>query len=204
MDLSFAECEKMRDEGLIRAIGVSVKGPDVTQATQDLARVYIKDGRVDVMMMVYSIFRQMNCPVFKEAYDRNIGIVARTSLESGFLTGAIPAGTRFPEIDHRSRWNDRVDFIAETVDKLREEAVKPPYQGINEVAIRFSAAGEGITSLVIGALTVEHLEATLQATTRPPLDADTLAMLQEKYKDYTDLCNSGEGTKIFLRPDGIK
>ena len=79
--------EKAKEEGLIRHIGASIKGPNVNQMTVDLCRKYIKTGRVDVFQVVYSILRQKLYDVILEAQNAGIGIVARTALESGFLSG---------------------------------------------------------------------------------------------------------------------
>ena len=39
------------------------------------------------------------------AEERGIGVIARTPLCFGFLSGAIDADTRFPEGDHRNGWS---------------------------------------------------------------------------------------------------
>lgn len=201
IDAALRECLRLREEGLIRAVGISLKGPDVFQSTSDTARIYIKDGRIDVIMMVYSILRQLNRQVFVEAEKAGIGIIARTCLESGFLTGAMKRGLRFPETDHRCRWNDRIDSIVQTVDDLKRKVVKPPYQGLNEVAIRFTADEPGVTSVIVGALEVAHMEANLRAAGLSPLDPEIIAYIKDEFGDCTEQYNSGTGTEPFHRPD---
>ena len=85
--------EKFKKDGKIRAIGASIKGCDVTQNTVDLSNQYIKSNKIDVLQVIYSIFRQKNSEVFKIAKDNKVGIVARTILENGFLAEYQPSQT---------------------------------------------------------------------------------------------------------------
>ena len=83
--------EKMlafKRDGKIRAIGASIKGPNVTAATQAMCDTYIATGHVDVFMLVYSILRQRNLSAIEKAEKNGIGVIVRTVLESGLLTGA--------------------------------------------------------------------------------------------------------------------
>lgn len=199
MNASLEECEKFKKEGLIRSIGASIKGPDVTQTTVDLAKRYIEDGRTDVLLMVFSIFRQLNSPVFDLAKENGVGVIMRTTLESGFLTGALKKGIRFAESDHRNRWNSRIDGILDEVENIRKVAVKAPYEGVNEVAIRFAAQAAYHTSIITGAENQEQLEMNFKAIQRPPLSDDIIKYLIEKYSGCTAQFNSGYGDQSFRK-----
>jgi len=87
--------EGLRERGLIRAIGASVKGPDVTPATVELAKRYVDTGRVDALQLIYSMFRRAHEETFAYAAERGVAIIARTVLESGFLTGKYRASDAF-------------------------------------------------------------------------------------------------------------
>ena len=69
IEAALTELEKAKEEGLIRHIGASIKGPNVNQITVDLCRKYIKLGRVEVFQVVYSILRQKLYDVILEAQD---------------------------------------------------------------------------------------------------------------------------------------
>ena len=197
MDASLSECEKFKKEGLIRAIGSSIKGPDVTQSTVDLATRYIDDGRTDVLLMVYSIFRQMNAPVFELAEKNCVGVILRTVLESGFLTGAMQKGIRFPESDHRCRWNERIDGILDEVEYIRRLAVKEPYEMVSDVALHFAVQGAHHTSVLTGAENMNHLSSNLRAIELPPLPDEVMKALKERYGNMTERFNSGFGEQSF-------
>lgn len=195
MEAAISECIKFREEGLIRAIGASIKGPDVTSETLKVAEMYIKDGRVDVLMLVYSIFRQLNASVCDLACKNDIAVIVRTVLESGFLSGNLKKGTVYPDSDHRNRWNKRVDVIAEHSEKLKETALRAPYESLSEVAIRFASALESQTSVLVGARTLRQMEQNLKAISRPKLEAEIVKHLYEEYGEMTSFFNSGFGEK---------
>ena len=52
-----------------------------------LCKHYIDHRKITTREIIYSIFRQGNAKVFELAHQAGVGIIARTLLESGFLTG---------------------------------------------------------------------------------------------------------------------
>ena len=184
------EFEKFKKEGKIRAIGASIKGADVTDKTVELCNQYIDTGKVDVIQLVYSIFRQKNAEIFDKAQDNNIGLVARTALESGFLTGKYKPGHEFK--DHRGRWQgEKLENILKEVEKLKEEVVKPPYESLSQVAIRFSLRPEEISTVIVGAKSKSQTEENISVSHLPPLDEQMISNLKDKYRGKTELFNTG-------------
>jgi len=178
--------EEFKAEGKIRAIGASVKGPDVTQKTVDLCRQYIRSGRVDVLMVIYSIFRQKNGEMLREAAENGVGIVARTALESGFLTGKYAPGHVFTGKDHRTRWGkERLTRILGYVQELEQWAVVSPYTTLAQVAIRFALDQEGVSSVVVGARTAQQIKKSIEAASLPPLGQELRERLISTYSDCT-------------------
>ena len=120
--------EQLKTEGKIRAIRTSIKGPNVTQHTADLCRQYVYTGKVDVLQLVYSIFRQSNAQIFEQARQAGVGIIARTVLESGFLTGKYNSQSLFLEGDHRRRWS------AEQLQEFKEATGR--IEAIHQASVR--------------------------------------------------------------------
>lgn len=184
--------ERFRDEGKIRAIGASIKGPDVTEATQALCRQYIATGRVDALQVIFSIFRQMNAAVIREAAEAGVGIVGRTVLESGFLTGKYKPGDEFEGRDHRTRWGGkRLEGILACVDELTEQAIEPPYEHLSQVALRFALDQPGLSSVIPGARTVQQVTQNMAVADMPPLSDALRNRLVSMYGDRTPAFNTG-------------
>lgn len=107
IEAALLEMKKLKDQKLIGFIGASIKGHNVTDQTVQCCRKYMDQGEVDVFQIIYSPLRQKldYDEVMEQCGRRGIGLVIRTVLENGFLTGKYPNGYRFPERDHRSRYS---------------------------------------------------------------------------------------------------
>jgi myo-inositol catabolism protein IolS len=190
IDAALTELEKAKEEGLIRHIGASIKGPNVNQMTVDLCRKYIKTGRVDVFQVVYSILRQKLYDVILEAQDAGIGIVARTALESGFLSGNYRPGHVFTQPDHRARWVEaNLEFILEKTRDIGK-LVNAPYENIPQMATKFTLANPSVSTLILGARNSDQVIRNMKTEILPPLPEETLNVLKQTYGYITERCNT--------------
>ncbi|HQL09761.1 MAG TPA: aldo/keto reductase [Lentisphaeria bacterium] len=174
---------RLKDEGKIRAIGATIKGHNVTSETVRLMRQYIASGRTDVIMCIFSALRQKTGQAFAEAHAAGVGIVLRTTLESGFLTGAFKPGHVFagPQ-DHRARWpRKKLDQILELVEAFNRAVVKPPYRTTAEVATRFALDTPHVSSVLQGVLKVSELRENLTVLDLPALDEHTMALIRGQF-----------------------
>jgi len=92
----FAEFDKMKAEGKIQALGVSVE--KVEEALKA-----IEYPNVDTVQIIFNLFRQRPKELFfEQARIKNIGIIVRVPLASGLLSGKFDINTRFSAEDHRN------------------------------------------------------------------------------------------------------
>jgi aryl-alcohol dehydrogenase-like predicted oxidoreductase len=160
----------LRAAGLIRRVGASVKGPRVTPDTLALARTYMATGRIDALQVIFSVLRPQMSALWSETQARGVTVVARTVLESGFLTGKFPPGHAFPPGDHRHRWP------AHQLEPLLE-TVRDAGTGLAAMAIRYALTPPAVNVIIPGAKTPEQVEANWRAATAGPLSAAELAGL---------------------------
>ncbi|MFW6309157.1 MAG: aldo/keto reductase [bacterium] len=185
------EFMKLKEEGKILSIGASIKGPNVTEKTVKLCQQYIKTEKVDVLQVIFSIFRQKNRDMFDLADSYDVGIVGRTALESGFLTGKYRPGYRFSEDDHRKRWGQsKLDNILQIVKNLEEEFVQPPYDQLSEVAVKFALDEAGIDSVIVGAKNRKQVQANIRATNLPSLTKEKRIKLVEEFSGREEEFNT--------------
>ena len=185
--------EQLKDEGKIRTVGASVKGPDVSARTVELCRQYIRSNRVDVLMVIYSVFRQANAAMLVEAAEAGVGILVRSALESGFLAGKYEAGHEFAGKDHRHRWAGRKrNRILDEAQRLRQWAVIPPYESLCEVATRFALSAPGVSSVVLGARKPEQIAECVATATLPALRPVVMARLRQEYAGRDEQFNTGD------------
>lgn len=184
--------ESLREEGKIAAIGASIKGPAVTPATEALCRQYIADGRVDAFQLIFSILRQRNRRVFADARAAGIGIVARTVLESGFLSGKFAREYEFAEGDHRRRWGPaRWETICDEIDWLKQHAAHDIDQDLAAIAIRFALDEPDIDTIIPGGKRASQVRANFRAGEMAPLPEMLRDALIERYRDRSADFNPG-------------
>jgi len=181
--------ESFKKEGKLRAIGASIKGPTVTDATLKLCRQYIDLGRIDAIQLVYSILRQKNGAIFDYAQQKGVGIVVRTSIESGFLSGKYRPGQVIAE-GHRKRWTPETQsLIFKKVIEMEKYAIQSPYTSMPEVAVRFSLDPPGVSSVIAGARTLEQMQKNTVIVSLPPLLPKIRARLEEEFGGLTESFN---------------
>ena len=181
--------ESFKKEGKLRAIGASIKGPAVTDATLKLCRQYIDSGRIDAIQLVYSILRQKNGAIFDYARQKGVGIVVRTSIESGFLSGKYRPGQVIAE-GHRKRWTPETQsLIFKKVIEMEKYAIQSPYTSMPEVAVRFSLDPQGVSSVIVGARTLEQMQKNTVIVSLPPLLPKIRARLEEEFGGLTESFN---------------
>lgn len=173
----------LKDEGKIRAIGATIKGHNVTDETVRLMRQYIDSGRMDVIMCIFSVLRQKTAEAFAQAEAAGVGIVLRTTLESGFLSGNYRPGHKFTGTqDHRARWpQKKLDQILELVDRFRTACVRPPYQDTAQVATRFVLQIPHVSSVLLGARKVSQVKRNLAVLDLPDLGYDLMALIRDEF-----------------------
>ena len=181
--------ESFKKEGKLRAIGASIKGPAVTDVTVKLCRQYIDSGRIDAIQLVYSILRQKNGAIFDYAQKKGVGIVVRTSIESGFLSGKYRPGHVIAE-GHRKRWTPETQsLIFKRVMEMEKYAIQPPYSFMPEVAVRFALDHREVSSVIVGARTPEQMKRNMAIASLPSLSPLIRARLEEEFGGLTESFN---------------
>jgi aryl-alcohol dehydrogenase-like predicted oxidoreductase len=189
MHQAFDLLESLKKGGKLKAIGASIKGPAVTDATVKLCRQYIDSGRIDAIQVVYSILRQKIAPIFEYAHQKGVGIVVRTSIESGFLSGKYRPGQVISE-GHRKRWTPETQsLIFQKVTEMEGYAIRPPYRSMAEVAVRFSLEPRGVSTVIVGARTPEQMQKNLAIASLPSLPPEMRARLEKEFGEMTEKFN---------------
>lgn len=174
--------EGLKKKGKIRTIGASIKGPNVNDNIIKMHKQYIDTGKTDIILLLYSIFRQKNEEIFDYAKKHDVTLVARTALESGFLSGALKKDTTFTKTDHRNRWSDKQASIIDDVEELTNIMVENKWDtSILSLALRFTISPDAIASTVAGARNKVQVEGLLDALNKGKLNQDIINKLRARY-----------------------
>jgi myo-inositol catabolism protein IolS len=96
------------------------------------------------------------------AQQHNVGIMARTPLARGLLTGKFKVGEPIPPEQHwRRPKGDQLQLRLERIEQLR--FLERPGQTLGQAALRFVLAHPAVQCVVPGARTVEQLESNVPA-----------------------------------------
>lgn len=162
---SFAALQALAKERKIRSFGVSVKAPD--EALAMLQHHAVPCVQVNLNMLDT---RAVESGLIELAEARGIGIIARTPLCFGFLSGAVTADTQFPEGDHRRRWpRAQLQRWVEGARTMQAAAQAPNSQSQSQVALRFCLSFPAVSTVIPGILTPEEAAENGQASIYGPL-----------------------------------
>ena len=184
----FGEFEKLREEGKIRNLGVSVE--KVEEAVKA-----IEYENVTTVQIIYNIFRQRpHERFFSIAREKNIGLIIRVPLASGLLTGKFTPDTRFAPGDHRffnrnGMMFDKGETFAgvpydrglQAVARLRE--LFPAELPLAHVALRWILMRDEVSCIIPGASSPAQVRSNIEAAALPPLTGEQLTAVKQIYEE---------------------
>jgi aryl-alcohol dehydrogenase-like predicted oxidoreductase len=170
-----------RREGKIRAFGFSTPTPEDALALLDFP------GAVSFQVNCNLLdWRAIDCGLLERAGQRGIGIVARTPLAFGFLSGRLAADVVFEPSDHRSRWSrDKIVAWVEAANNLFGAlGTGPSVADHVAVAMRFCLSFPAVVTVIPGMLTAEEVRSNAAASAQGPLGAEDISRVREVYRRH--------------------
>jgi aryl-alcohol dehydrogenase-like predicted oxidoreductase len=172
--------EQLKQFGKIRAYGISVRSPeDGVKAVRDLgfsclqANFNLIDQRV------------ISCGLTELCEARGAGIIARTPLVFGFLTGHYSASDNFPPDDHRRRWTVEQRDRWATAPSLFASLIAKQVQTPSQFALRFCLSFPAVSAAIPGMLTRQHVTENTAASALGPLSDAVRDQIIEIYNQTT-------------------
>jgi aryl-alcohol dehydrogenase-like predicted oxidoreductase len=164
----WGELVKLRDEGKVRAIGMS--NHDVKQLEQAEAV-----GHVDSLQPPFSLIsREAAADLLPWCRDNGTGTIIYSPMQSGLLTGAMTAErvAALPDDDWRRSHDDFTDArnfeLADALKPVAERHGVP----VAAVAVAWTLAWPGVTGAIVGARTKEQVSGWLPAADLALTDDD--------------------------------
>lgn len=150
---SMAAMVKLKDQGKIRAIGVS--NYDV-----DWLRRAAKAAPVASLQPPYSLIqRKIENQILPFCREHHIGVIVYSPLERGLLAGAVPPERTFPPGDHRATHKyftvENRKRVLAALEKVRPIAERHK-ASLAQVVINWTVHEPGITAALVGARNAEQ------------------------------------------------
>ncbi|SHK16419.1 aldo/keto reductase [Hymenobacter psychrotolerans] len=179
--------DRLKDEGKIRHLGVSVE--KVEEGLKALTF-----ANVSTIQLIFNMFRQRPAELlFREAKRLDVGLIVRVPLASGLLTGKFSRDTTFSPDDHRQFNRDGAAFDkGETfagvdyetglaaVEELKK--VFPDQPNLAPIALRWVLMFDEVSCVIPGASKTSQLESNLQAAELPALTPEQMQAVRGIYE----------------------
>lgn len=169
------------DEGKVRAWGISTPSPEDALALLEIAGASC--FQVNCNMLDW---RAIDAGLPGRAATRGTGLIARTPLAFGFLSGAIGHGTVFPANDHRSKWSrERIAIWVEAAQSVAAAVEVPDTTEARvALALRFCLSVEAVATVIPGMLTRHEVVANVAACEAGPVEPDAVRIIEGVYRRY--------------------
>ncbi len=175
--------------GKIRLWGVSAKSP---AEAIDLLRV-VNIAAVQVNFNMLDV-RAATLGLLDEASRRGIGIIARTPLCFGFLSGKILPSTIFPPGDHRLGWpRSQLDRWIEGARELLATVQTTSGVTATQIALRFCLSFPAVSTVIPGMLNTDEVDENIAASGQGPLPAaavDAVLAINQSRNFFVNLKNT--------------
>jgi myo-inositol catabolism protein IolS len=171
--------EQLRAEGLIRKIGVSNFSVADMQSVAEV-------GRIDAHQICYNLlWRYPERDVIPYCIEHGITIVTYSTIAQGLLSDKTRGPESFAKGDTRATtvyYRPEVwPHVRESVQVMQAVARRCGLP-LSTLAIRWVLARPGVTSVLVGARSIEQLRSNVQAASAPiaPVVAEELSALSEE------------------------
>ncbi|RIH90594.1 General stress protein 69 [Calidithermus terrae] len=169
------EVEKLKEEGLVKAWGISIN-----RWEPENALLALETGFIDAVQVIYNLFDQNpEDELFPRCRELGVAVIARVPFDEGSLTGTLTPETTFPEGDWRNRYFSKENLVPtlERVERLKADL--PEGMTLPELALRFILQNPDVSTVIPGMRRVRHVEANAAVSGLEPLPEDLMARLRE-------------------------
>jgi len=166
---------KLKEEGLVRAIGISINRWQPTNVLRAL-----DFGIIDAVQVVYNVLDQNpEDELFPYCREHNIGVIARVPFDEGSLAGTLTAKSTWPASDFRNIYF-RPENLIPTIERIeRLRSVVPADMTMPELALRHILQSPDVSTVIPGMRKLKHVEENIRASDGRELSASLMAELRK-------------------------
>ena len=117
-----------------------------------------------VVEAFFNMLHQDTAQGFDTAKDKEVGIIVKIPLDSGWLTGKYHAESRFNDV--RRRWSkEDIETRARLVHKIA--GIVGAGENLSQKAIAFCLAYNAVSTVIPGNVNIEQLTSNVQSSDNP-------------------------------------
>lgn len=164
--------EQLKAEGKIKAYGASL---DNFKEIETL----LNTTNSKVIEVFFNIFHQDAAKAFDLAKEKEVGIIVKIPLDSGWLTGKYHANSEFEDI--RKRWSTSdIQTRAALVDQVK--TIIGPEANLAHTALSFCLAYDAVATIIPGNTSMQQLKENLSAISKP-ISKELVQQLETFYEE---------------------
>lgn len=162
--------ERLIEEGKIKAYGASLD-------TYEEIKLLINTTGAKVIEVLFNILHQNASRAFAMAIKKELGVIVKIPLDSGWLSGKYNAESTFNDI--RSRWSKQnIQTRAHLVNRVKE--IINAKDNLAQKAISFCLAYEAVSTVIPGNINIAQLTSNLESINNP-VTKELIKNLEEFY-----------------------
>jgi aryl-alcohol dehydrogenase-like predicted oxidoreductase len=171
----------LKDEGLVRAVGISINRWQPANVLRAL-----ETGLIDAVQVVYNVLDQNpEDELFPICREKNIAVIARVPFDEGSLTGTLTAQSTWPSGDFRNIYF-RTENLVPTLERIeRLKPVVPDGMTMPELALRHILQSRDVSTVIPGMRKLKHVEQNISASDGRRLPDTLMAELKKHRWDRT-------------------
>jgi aryl-alcohol dehydrogenase-like predicted oxidoreductase len=173
-----ASLDALQAKGKIRAFGISTRSPGDAIASIDEFNAPVVQVNLNLVDQ-----RAAQNGLLELAAARDVGVIARTPLCFGLLSGTVAPDTAFDPSDHRSLWpRAQIERWIEGSRIFVDAIAGRERQTKAQVALRYCLSFPGVSATIPGMLRRAEVEDNAKASEMGPLTAAELAEIARVYR----------------------
>ncbi len=168
--------ESLRQEGKIRAWGVSARSPSD-------AKVVIEQYRCKVIQVNFNLIdqRAADSGLLDLCRRNDVGVIVRTPLCFGFLSGRLTGSEDFKVGDHRANWPRAQLRRWAEAPRLFQPLIEGKQKTLSQLALQFCLSESAVSTVIPGMLTPGEVRDNTAASALRPLAETELSKIRKIY-----------------------
>jgi len=164
--------ERLVEEGKIKAYGASLD-------TYEEIKLFVETTNGAVVEAFFNILHQGTARAFELAQEREVGIIVKIPMDSGWLSGKYGPEHTFEGV--RSRWSGAdIEQRAALVEAVKQ-LLEPDFQ-LPQAALTFCLAHEAVSTVIPGSTQLDQLRSNLSSVEKP-LPEELVGKLKAFYQE---------------------
>jgi aryl-alcohol dehydrogenase-like predicted oxidoreductase len=172
--------DELKRAGKIRAWGFSARSPEE-------ARVAVEEFSAPAIQVNFNLTDQRaeTNGLFALCQQKQTGVIVRTPLCFGFLTGKYSSAQSYDATDHRSRWSpEQLASWEKANDVFSFLFAQNPYDSPAQIALRFCLSFPAVSTIIPGMLNDDQVRENSAASGRGSLPSEQLAHAVQAGADH--------------------